>query len=121
MLYRRGAKIGLPRLHAHQFRHTFADDWLEAGGNEGDLMRIMGWRSRHMLDRYGAAAQDRRARRNGSLAGHSHPAYPRSCGSTSQSQPTEQRPTVSFDLTSTGVRICNGRSFSAGEWRPNLS
>ncbi len=35
----RGAAAGLPRLHPHQFRHSFADSWLSAGGNEGDLMR----------------------------------------------------------------------------------
>ena len=33
-----------------------------AGGNEGDLMPLGGWRSRAMLDRYGkAAAADRAA------------------------------------------------------------
>jgi site-specific recombinase XerC len=42
----RGAAAGLPRLHPHQFRHSFADSWLSAGGNEGDLMRLAGWRSR---------------------------------------------------------------------------
>jgi hypothetical protein len=34
----RGASVGLPSLHPHQFRHSFADSWLSAGGNEGDLM-----------------------------------------------------------------------------------
>jgi site-specific recombinase XerD len=38
----RGAAAGLPRLHPHQFRHSFADSWLSAGGNEGDLMRLAG-------------------------------------------------------------------------------
>lgn len=30
----RGAAAGLPQLHPHQFRHSFADSWLSAGGNE---------------------------------------------------------------------------------------
>jgi len=37
-----GAAAGLPRLHPHQFRHSFADSWLSAGGNEGDLVRLAG-------------------------------------------------------------------------------
>lgn len=55
MLKRRAIQAGYdPDGHPHQFRHTFANDWLEGGGAEGDLMRLMGWTDRSMLDRYGA-------------------------------------------------------------------
>jgi site-specific recombinase XerD len=62
MLRRRCRIAELPPLHPHQFRHTFADAWLSNGGSEGDLLRIAGWRSRDMLNRYGASGAERRAR-----------------------------------------------------------
>jgi hypothetical protein len=54
-------QAGLPGLHPHQLRHTFAHQWL-AEGAETDLMRLASWKSRAMLQRYGASAADARAR-----------------------------------------------------------
>lgn len=59
---RRCDSAGIARLHPHQFRHTAAHHWLAQGNTEGDAMRIFGWRSRQMLNRYGASAADERAR-----------------------------------------------------------
>jgi len=62
---RRSACLITTRSHPHtpsaETRHTFANDWLEGGGTEGDLMRLMGWKDRAMVDRYAADLQVQRA------------------------------------------------------------
>jgi site-specific recombinase XerD len=50
------------KMHPHRFRHTHAHDFLMNGGQERDLMRLLGWRSEAMLSRYGASAADQRAK-----------------------------------------------------------
>jgi len=58
----RAAQAGLGGLHAHQFRHSVAHNWLVSGGGEQDLKRLMGWTSDAMLAVYGSSAAEERAR-----------------------------------------------------------
>jgi site-specific recombinase XerD len=61
MLRRRAHEAGIGEIHAHMFRHGAAHELSAAGMGDSDLMRLMGWRSRTMLTRYGASAATERA------------------------------------------------------------
>jgi site-specific recombinase XerD len=59
---RRAASAGIGPLHVHQLRHSAAHYLRLAGADDDSVMRLMGWRDRAMLHRYGSSAADERAR-----------------------------------------------------------
>jgi integrase/recombinase XerC len=60
-LRRLGQAAGVPDVHAHRWRHSFAHEWKRAGGDTGDLMLLLGWSSEDMPRHYGASAAAERA------------------------------------------------------------
>ena len=60
MLQRRPQVAGYDRRCVRTSSGTFAPS-SDGDGGEGDLMRLMGWADRSMLDRYGADLQVQRA------------------------------------------------------------
>lgn len=61
MLYRRCDQAGIPRVHPHQIRHTWAHEMKRAGAGESDLMELGGWSTPQMVHRYGKSAAVARA------------------------------------------------------------
>lgn len=59
---RRGEQAGIDGLHPHALRHAWAHAIRMAGMGDDELMRLAGWKSRQMLNRYGASVADERAR-----------------------------------------------------------
>jgi integrase/recombinase XerD len=59
-LTQRAASVGI-KMHPHLLRHTAADRWLSAGGSEGGLMAVAGWKRADMLNRYTRARASMRA------------------------------------------------------------
>ena len=62
MLDRRTTRLGIGHIHPHMFRHSAASEWLSNGGQESDLMRLMGWTSPDMVRQYAKSTADQRAR-----------------------------------------------------------
>ena len=52
---------GVPHVHPHMFRHTWAHELKAAGAAEGDLMALGGWSSAAMVHRYGKSVAVARA------------------------------------------------------------
>ena len=60
-LKRLGMAAGVPHVHAHRWRRSYAHQWKLAGGDTGDLMLVLGWTSEDMPRHYGASAAAERA------------------------------------------------------------
>ena len=60
-LKRRAELAGVTGFHFHRLRHSMASNWLAAGGSEGGLMAVAGWKNRTMIDRYAADTASVRA------------------------------------------------------------
>ena len=56
-----GRRAGVAGCHPHRMRHTFADAYLRAGGDRGDLRVLLGHSSYVMVDRYCAFFESERA------------------------------------------------------------
>jgi integrase len=61
LLNRRCEMAGIDHINPHRFRHGWAHEFRAAGGSEGDLMYLAGWKSTAMAHRYGKSAAAERA------------------------------------------------------------
>lgn len=61
ILNKRADSAGVPHVHPHMFRHTWAHELKAAGAAEGDLMALGGWSSSAMVHRYGKSVAVARA------------------------------------------------------------
>jgi site-specific recombinase XerD len=58
---RRARQAGIGEVHVHQLRHSVAHYLRLRGMDDDSVLRLMGWRDRSMLHRYGSSAADERA------------------------------------------------------------
>lgn len=62
MLHRRAERAGVENVHPHRFRGTAAHKLLAAGAADGAVQKILGWKSREMVDHYTEELAAERAR-----------------------------------------------------------
>ena len=63
MLRRLGKRTGIPKVHAHRFRHTFATWAIEQDARELDVQYLLGHASPDMVRRYSATYNSEQAAR----------------------------------------------------------
>lgn len=63
MLRRLGRQTGIPKVHAHRFRHTFATWAIERDARELDVQYLLGHSSPDMVRRYSATYNSEKAAR----------------------------------------------------------
>ena len=63
ILIRLGRRTGIPKVHAHRFRHTFATWAIEADAREPDVQYLLGHSSPDMVRRYAATYNSEQAAR----------------------------------------------------------
>ncbi len=64
MLRRLGRQTGVPRVHAHRFRHTFATGAIENQARELDVQYLLGHSTPDMVRRYSATYNSEKAARD---------------------------------------------------------
>jgi integrase len=63
MLRRLGEQAGVPKTHAHRFRHTFATWAIEQDARELDVQYLLGHSTPDMVRRYSATYNSEKAAR----------------------------------------------------------
>ena len=61
MLRRLGKKTGIPKVHAHRFRHTFATWAIGHDARELDVQYLLGHSSPDMVRRYSSSYRSEQA------------------------------------------------------------
>ena len=113
-----GKRAGVPGRVIHDLRRSAARDFRRAGVSEGEIMKLCGWETRSMFDRYDlideadlARAVAKRFANGAPLARLEAPAPAPAPLSSSATEPLAPRPTAGHQTLDLGmvVRIHRGQ------------